>query len=109
MRDLFEENKAALISDIDKSTFIDDFGSVPLQYKEIHEEVADDDQNSKSKFEWMNMREHESLMNRRKGPHIAKAQADFLLKILNLFWTRKIDLPNVQSINVYLSKTEKSK
>ena len=63
----FEENKTALISDINKSTFIVDFGSVQLQYNEILDEVADDDQNTKSKFEWMNMLEHESLMSRRKG------------------------------------------
>ena len=82
-RYLFEENKAALISDIDKLTFIEDFWSVPLRYNNIPEEVADDDQNTKSKFEWMNMREHESLMSRRKGTNITKAQTDFLQKILN--------------------------
>ena len=31
----------------------------------------------------MNMREHESLMSRRKSAHITKSQANFLLKILN--------------------------
>ena len=45
LRDLFEENKAALISDIDKSIFIEDFGLVSLQYEEILDEVADDNQN----------------------------------------------------------------
>ena len=72
-----------MVSDIDKPIFIEDFGSVSLQYKEIPEEIADDDQNTKSKFEWMYMKEHESLMSRRKDVHITKAQADSLLKILN--------------------------
>ena len=49
-----------MISDIDKSIFIEDFRLVSLQYGEVLDEVADDDQNSKSKFEWMNIREHES-------------------------------------------------
>ena len=57
LRDIFEENKAALISDIYKSIFIEDFGSVSLQYEEILDEVANDKQNTKSKFKWINMRE----------------------------------------------------
>ena len=65
LRELLEENKAALISDIDKSNFIENFRSVSLRHEEILNEVADNDQNTKSKFEWMNMREHKSLM--RKG------------------------------------------
>ena len=35
LRDLFEKNKAVLISDIDKSIFIEDFGSVFLRMKKF--------------------------------------------------------------------------
>ena len=66
LRDIFEEDKATMISDIDKSIFIEDFGLVSLQYGEVLDEVTDDDQKSKSKFEWMNIREHESWMSRKK-------------------------------------------
>ena len=86
MIDLFNKNKATLISEIDKSIF---YKKISNQFhfsrKKLQMKLQMMNKTLNQNFELMNMREHEPLMSRRKGARITKAHADFLLKILNRY------------------------